>query len=89
MCSQQIFPLEPSAQVSHNGIDIVDEQALKDQKGQGLLIDSNSLEALNHLLGNLLQVVLLPMDLDECQTEVEEQISHRLQLASDSVVDQD
>lgn len=30
MRSQQVFPLEPSAEVGHNGVDIVDEQALED-----------------------------------------------------------
>jgi hypothetical protein len=89
MCSQQIFPLEPSAEVSHNRVDIIDEQALEDQKGQRLLIDSNSFETLNYLLGNLLQVVFLPMDLDECKAKIEKEISYRLKLASDSVVDED
>lgn len=87
MCSQQVFPLEPSAEVGHNGVDIVDEQALEDQEGKRLLINSYSFQALNHLLGNLLEVVFLPMDLHESKAEIEEEVSNRLKLPSYSIVD--
>lgn len=87
MCSQQVFPLESSAEVGHNGVDIVDEQALEDQEGKRLLINSYSFQALNHLLGNLLEVVFLPMDLHECKAKIEEEVSNRLKLPSYSIVD--
>ena len=89
VATQKFLPLEFSAEIGHDGINVIDIVSLIDKQRERSLIDPDSLETVDCLFRKrLLLFLILEMHLDILHSEIHQQISNGLHLASYFEVDQ-